>query len=171
MEVWKPVVGAEGLYEVSDQGRVRSLDRKVRYVNGRTARYKGRLLRPFRSPRMVKVCLGRGVNRTVHSLVACAFLGSPPINSEICHNDGNAANNRLENLRYDTRIANAADKRRHGTHLEGSRCPHAKLNEKEVLEIRRLYNSGSPQNSLAYRFGVTKQAIHRLIHRRTWRHV
>lgn len=57
----------------------------------------------------------------VHRLVLLAFVGPCPEEMEACHNDGNPKNNMLENLRWDTRVNNHADKHKHGTSLEGRR--------------------------------------------------
>lgn len=122
-ERWLPIAGYEGLYEVSDLGRVRSLDRVTPFRNSqRTLR--GKVLKPQQSGRAsgvryLGVFLSKdGIVRQqkVHRLVALAFM--PEGNQdgmEVCHNDGDPYNNRLENLRWDTRSGNHNDKHRHGT--------------------------------------------------------
>lgn len=132
-EAWKPVVGHEGKYEVSDQGRVRSLDRWIECETGtpRARRWfhKGRILkaRPSGTSPYLRVSLGfRSPSRSVHSLVAEAFIGARPEGLQICHNNGDHLDNRAENLRYDTQSANQRDSILHGTNA-GSRkthCPH-----------------------------------------------
>ena len=114
METWKAIPGYEGEYEVSDHGRVRSLDRYVECVGPVKGRYlskkKGRVLRPGPSNYgHLSVVLGRNKTRMVHELVLRAFVGAPPEKHECCHNNGNPADNRLENLRWDTRGANIRD--------------------------------------------------------------
>jgi len=122
-EQWRPVVGFEGKYEVSDQGRVRSLDRGITYqkidqYSGRlitvTKYMKGQMLRPgtMRSGHQF-IVLGRGNGFCVHVLVLTAFVGPCPDGLECCHNDGDPANNRVGNLRWDTRLANVHDMMRH----------------------------------------------------------
>lgn len=124
-ETWKPVVGYEGAYEVSDLGNVRSLarmDRRGRRVKART------LASGIAGNGYLLVSLwrdGRGESRMVHQLVAAAFLGPRPEGMDICHADGNRTNPAAANLRYDTRAANLADARAHGT-LPGllkTHCP------------------------------------------------
>jgi hypothetical protein len=65
-------------------------------------------------------------SRYVHQLVMEAFVGPRPEGMEVCHFDGDPANNHLANLRYDTRRANNLDRVRHGTHQMANRthCPH-----------------------------------------------
>ena len=118
-EVWKPVPGYEGLYEVSDQGRVRSLDRditqKSRWGTWFTLRKKGKLLRPGRMPQgHQSVALGRRNSQCVHKLVLMAFVGPAPDRHECCHNNGDPSDNRLENLRWGTRRENILDAVKHG---------------------------------------------------------
>lgn len=120
-EEWRPVVGYEGYYEVSDQGRVRSIDRVVTRRDGRSRKAVGKVLRPgrFSKTEHLNVHLCRhGVSRTcaVHRLVMAAFIGPCPDGMNVCHNNGVADDNRLENLRYDTSSANNLDTVRHGTH-------------------------------------------------------
>ena len=113
-EIWVDIPEYEGLYQVSDQGRVRSLDRVVMCAGAVKGTYlsrkKGRLLRPGPSNYgHLSVVLGRRNTRMVHDLVLRAFIGSPPDKHECCHNDGNPADNRLENLRWGTRGENILD--------------------------------------------------------------
>ena len=129
-ERWLPVVGYEGLYEVSDLGRVRSLDR----VSNATLR-KGRILRQSKNTQgRFQVGLHRDrrqTSKTVHKLVLEAFVGQAPPGLEACHNNGNHEDNRLENLRWDTKSSNVLDQVRHGQHLHArkTRCPAGHLYE------------------------------------------
>jgi hypothetical protein len=104
----------------------------------------------------------------VHQLVAEAFLGPCPEGMEVCHSDGNRANNALSNLRYDTRKNNHADKRLHGTHLVGDTCPASKLTAGDVLAIRA---SDKRASELAREYGVSDANIHCILKRKSWRHI
>lgn len=146
VEQWKPVNGYEGIYEVSSHGRVRSLDRTVTHSNGQVHRLKGKALRmtlnhygyPFVDLRNQ----GKRRVRTVHSLVAEAFIGTRPEGMEICHNDGNPTNNHAENLRYGTRSDNMLDRVEHGTDREAAKthCPrgHELVPENAVTSKSKL---------------------------------
>lgn len=120
IEEWRPVVGWEGTYEVSDWGRIRSLDREVPCSDGKIRKLAGRVLKlneRHLGYQSVMLSLGnQQVRRQVHRMVLEAFRGSCPEGKECCHNDGNARNNRLSNLRWDTRSANMYDRTAHGTH-------------------------------------------------------
>lgn len=117
-EVWRPVVGYEGAYEVSNLGRVRSLDRWIERVTGARQRLRGRILSIQFDGRYESVRLklgGAGRTVRVHQLVTEAFIGPRPDGMEVCHDDGDPRNNRVDNLRYDTHAANSQDRIKHGT--------------------------------------------------------
>lgn len=130
-ENWNPSVGHEGSYEVSDLGRVRSLDRIVINSRGVAHRLKGIILvgavrekDGYRNFTLGKD--GRGISRTLHSLVMEAFVGPRPHGMEIRHLDGNPANNALSNLVYGTAKENARDRMDQGTAWPQSsaKCKH-----------------------------------------------
>lgn len=114
---------------------------------------------------------GQKVTRRVHHLVLEAFVGPRPSGMVCCHYDGDPANNRLDNLRWDTPKANSDDKRRHGTMVVGERAPKAKLGEADVREIRSLHAKGTRPDDLASRFGVTRENIRAIVARKSWRHL
>jgi hypothetical protein len=164
-EVWRPVVGYEGLYSVSDQGRVRSEDRVVRHGH----QLKGRPLSAAPdSYGYLKVAVWKNnVQRSVriHSLVADAFLGPQPPKLVVCHGTGGHLDNSLGNLSYGSRKKNAQDMLRDGTALTGTKAPMAKLTEKDVREIRGSSESGV---ALARRYGVATAQISRIRTRKNW---
>lgn len=129
LERWLPVPGYEGFYEVSNLGKVRSLPRVIEKSNGARMTLRGQMLKPYDSGdghvrvRLQKV--GHIVDRYVHQLVLETFVGPPPPDTEGCHWDGNPQNNRVDNLRWDTRSENIRDNVRLGRHGMSSRthCP------------------------------------------------
>lgn len=129
-EEWRPVVGYEGHYEVSDMGRVRSLTREVQHIDGVWHQKQGRILRQWigTGNGYSYVSLKQGgtkANWCVHRLVALAFLGPQPEGQEVCHGNGNRRDARLVNLRWDTHSANMFDRRRDGTdrNVAKTHCP------------------------------------------------
>jgi len=168
-EMWKAVVGFEGRYEVSDQGRIRSLSRVVPCFGG-TRVIRERLLRPkVGAYGRLEISLGKGVSRRVHNLVLAAFVGPRPDRMQACHWDGDAGNNRLANLRWDTPSGNAADKSRHGRNPVGERHPNSKLTTDAVAEIRKSLRAGAPTRLIAVAHGVSQGAIVNIARGRTWR--
>ena len=116
-----PVVGYEGLYEVSDQGRVFSCPRTTSRGNS-TYRVQGKELTPAplgrsRGHLVVNLCRN-GIQRTayVHRLVLEAFVGPCPPGMEACHANDISGDNRLVNLRWDTSSANHFDAVNNGRH-------------------------------------------------------
>lgn len=102
IEEWRPVVGFEGLYEVSDLGRVKSLNYR------RTGKEK--ILKPKKcNGGYLQLCLSNGkcrIMRMVHRMAAEAFLGECPAGLEVNHLDENKENNRVDNLEYCSRKYN-----------------------------------------------------------------
>lgn len=124
-EQWLPVVGFEGLYEISDWGRVKSVERKVWFVNRwgqdtqRIVPERIRELSVNPNGGHLELTLhreGKRRHRFVHQLVLDAFVGPYPDGlDQVRHLDGDPTNNRLDNLRYGTAAENVADMLRHGT--------------------------------------------------------
>lgn len=136
VEQWRPVAGWEGLYEVSDQGRICSIPRKgvrggVLWASVKTRGYRG-------------VTLCRGGERRyawVHQLVIEAFDGPRPPGHQIRHLDGDRLNNRRENLSYGSASENMLDSVRHGTHA-AARKTHCKQGHKFTRENTLRQSNG-----------------------------
>ncbi|MBN7395680.1 HNH endonuclease [Mycobacteroides abscessus subsp. abscessus] len=131
-EQWRPVVGFEGLYEVSDLGRVRTVPRLVsmgrgyRTVPGRIRKYGHSTTHGYLIVGLSRPGKRRATTALVHRLVLEAFVGPCPDGMEACHFDGDKTNNRLPNLRWDTRRANQDDAIRIGKRLDPNRSHCAK---------------------------------------------
>lgn len=181
-EQWKPVVGWAGYYEVSDAGRVRSVYRVIVQRSSNQGRYqrrvRSRLLKGWKTKTghhsVTLQCGGHygRANVPVHRLVLTAFVGLCPPGKECCHRDGDPSNNRLDNLRWDTRQANVRDMIGHGTDaFTGSRNHASRLTEGDVAGIRIDYATGRfTQQMLADRHGYSLSAINSLLRGRTWKH-
>lgn len=118
MENWLPVVGYEGLYEVSDLGRVKSLKREVAHWRGGTRTYQEKILKPvLQGGRYYIVSLnreGKLWTPKIHRLVLDAFVGPRPEGMQGCHRDDDKANNALSNVYWGTPRQNADDAKRNG---------------------------------------------------------
>ena len=151
MEHWRPIQGYEGIYEVSDLGRIWSVKNKrqkeitVSKIDGRPYAQLWR----NNKPKVVRI----------HTLVLTTFVGPRPYKMEGCHNDGNCANNSLKNLRWDTPAKNHADKIRHGTTNRGERCGTAKLTKSQVAAIRK---DKRLQREIADEYGIRQGTVSRI---------
>lgn len=159
-EEWRAAFDYEGIYEISNLGNVRNI-------------VSGKMKKPTKNKRENRFYVmlwkkGKYKLWKVHRLVLFAFRGPPPIGHEGCHNDGNAENNRLENLRWDTPSANQRDRVIHGTSNRGEQCAAAKLTSEQVLAIRadtRL------QRIIAIDYGVRENTISRIKSKQRWAHL
>ncbi len=176
-EVWHPVVGYEGLYEVSSAGRVRSLDRTVPIRNG-SRRLAGRVLK-FSAKRAghnkehlcFTVSLLRNAERwqaPVHRLVAQAFLPNPAGLPVVRHLDGDSTNNALSNLAWGTHQDNSDDAVAIGATPRGERFWNARLTEDAARIIKQTPPSQTAAKELGERFGVHYMTIRSVWQGKSW---
>ena len=173
-EIWKDVVGYEGLYQVSNLGRVKSLE-KINPHNGNV--FKEKVLSQNKSRLYNQVRLsnkGLAKTLTVHRLVAKAFIPNPKNKPQVNHIDGDKRNNHVENLEWCT----ASENRVHALDNNLVNVPfgtshHAcKLTEKQVLEIRAKYAAGThSQHKLMAEYGIARGSVIRILKRKVWKHI
>lgn len=170
-ESWRDIPGYEGLYQASNLGNIRSLARKVatkcgyRISPGKSIAFNENR----RGYRSVNLCSnGMRSKLYVHRLVLLAFVGKPDENMDCCHFDSDPRNNRLENLRWDTRANNHLDKIRAGTNQFGESNKSSKLKINDVIEIRRQLSEGKSGVKISHAFGVSDSAIYAIKHRKAW---
>lgn len=168
-ENWRPVVGFETAYEVSDCGRVKSMRNKTNTVAGK-------ILTPWPNGQGYPcVSISRYplvLSRTIHRLVCEAFIGPRPKGLQINHKNGVKTDSYLANLEYVTPKENT----RHsicvlGKNQRGEMCGTAKLVNEQVWWIRRLYARRCSQRMLARCFEVSKTTIARIVARKVWNHI
>lgn len=174
-ERWLPVVGYEGLYEVSDRGQVRSLDRIV-VTSAGPRRYRGKTLKwHIGTDGYPEVTLSRrGVQETfnVHVLVLEAFAGRCPPGQEARHGPAGKADPSLVNLRgWGTREENVADRVTDGQGNRGERHGLAKRTAAVILEIRARVAAGERQVDVARDLDLDPKYIWLVVHRKCWQHV
>lgn len=175
IEVWKTIPDFQA-YEVSNFGRVRSKQRRIRFVD-KTGRERWRV----KEEKIIATQKQNGgyiiahlhidnvrKARTVHSLVATTFLGPRPQGSDVCHNDGNRTNNGLTNLRYATRKENQKDRLEHGTFYASA--TQAKLTPRQIKRIRALKGVFT-QVVLAKKYNVHYKTINKILNGKTWVHI
>lgn len=171
METWKWIEGWEGYYQVSDEGRVRRpKDSLSRYQKELIRKAKPCLGNSGYLMVMLKAA-GRCESRYIHLLVCEAFNGRRPDGAVCCHNDSDLSNNRADNLRWDSREGNEADKVKRGTTNRGERHGLSKLGESDALEVLWLASSGIPLAHIAEAYGVSAVCVSDIKRRRRWRHL
>lgn len=164
MEIWKNVVGWEEFYEISNLGNIESKVRKGKTSFGERT-YAGKQVNAFvHSNGYLTVNLTTNKQRkqvSVHRLVAQAFLGNCPDGMECCHNNGIKNDCRLENLRWDTRKNNHADKKIHGTQQHNIKKLTPEL-AKEIKEIKEK------AELIAKKYNISVTQIWRIKTGRSW---
>lgn len=146
-EIWKDVHGYEGYYQVSNFGRIRSLDRDV--VHRKTGGIKlmnGRFIKSsVKKNGYMNIILSKeGVtkNHHPHRLVAQSFIPNPENKPHVNHKDGNKTNNYVENLEWVTRSENMIHASKTGLAKSGENHYKSKLTIDQIREI--LFSTEKP---------------------------
>ncbi len=175
-EIWLDVEGYEGIYCVSNFGRIYSYSRTEYVQSKRTGGHYRYRNDSYRKPRLtnsghLQVHLhkdGKIAPHLVHRLVAKAFVPNPNNFPEVNHLDGDKTNNKSSNLEWVTRIDNAL----HSTKIlgknRGQLVGTSKLTKEDVLKIYDLLDQGVKQKQIADQFSVTIFAINRINKDKNW---
>lgn len=168
-EEWKPIIGWEKFYEISNIGNVRS---KIRYSPMNSLhpdvliKRGGNKINPFKSGcRYLVVNLtggGKREKKPIHVAVLEAFVCQRPEGKVCCHYDGDMYNNNINNLRWDTMENNNKDKKRHGRYYVGQDHFRALLTNKQANRIKEYISVGIPVKELSSFFGVTTHTIYNI---------
>ncbi len=175
-EIWKNIPGYEGLYQVSNLGRVKSVERKAKIGNGKLRKVRERILSPGRVKENGHLIVnlskhGKTKMNLVHRLVLEAFDGAASEGMVCCHWDGVKDNNKLSNLRWDTIKGNSGDDLRNGVRekIRGENHGNNKNSKEDVIEIRRLYDTGLYTTlQLANIFGKSYHWTYCIVKRLKW---
>jgi NUMOD4 motif. len=162
IEQWRDIPGYEGSYQISSVGKIKSLGRSKR--DGRNGFHltKDTIKNPVKRGQYLAIALSKNGHKktfNIHALVMTCFIGERQKGKEVCHNNGNPHDNRLENLRYGTKAENKQDMRLHGTYQEGEKHGCAKIKDCEAKEIIRLFKLGIKSIILAKMFRVKYRTI------------
>lgn len=169
-EIWRDIEGYEGLYQVSNLGRVKSLEKQCGVQI-----QKEKILKPgLVKGGYYRVGLTKnGIRKSklVHRLVAETFI---PINLTVNHKDGNKSNNTVDNLEWTTQKENNIHAYQTGLKPHGTQRKDAKLNEQQVKEIRSNYipnDRNYSTRTLARKYGVHPSIIQRIINNKAYKNV
>jgi hypothetical protein len=176
---FRPINGYEGIYSVSIDGRVKSIQRtKTSYGGSRRIPVLERILKSIcRRDGYCVVQLSKHGERKqapIHRLVATAWISEPANDRRyVNHKDGCKTNNHVSNLEWCSPAENFSHAVSIGLHANpiGSTNDNAKLTDDDVLYIRSLPYRYGLINELASRFKVGRLCIGRIRRRVSWKHI
>ncbi len=183
-EIWKDIEGYEGIYQISNLGRVRSLDRIV--TRKGTPGYRGESGQFFPGQILKHKISKFGYHRIglfknrkqkfllIHRLVAKAFIPNPENKRAVNHKNGIKSNNKVQNLEWCTNKENSLHAKDNGllNIKRGEEIGNSKLTEKQVLEIRKKYKPWKYTLSmLATEYKVCFQLISLIVNYKIWKHI
>lgn len=180
MEIWKDIIGYEGLYQISNTGFVKSFDR---YIHGISILGKKFVIK--RSGALMSIAFDKNKYRVislfenrkkkmfkVHRLVAIHFIPNPLNLPQVNHKDGDKSNNNDWNLEWNTCPENLKHASENNLTAKGIRHNKAKLTEEDVYFIRKLREEhNTPTHRLIEMFRVNQSTIDNVIKRRGWKHI
>lgn len=177
-EIWKDIVGYEGLYQISSFGRVKSIGRDKSVGAERGFYNIGDIYLKYSERRGyngVSLCKNGKVKPfSVHRLVAKHFLENKDNKTTVNHINGNKKDNRLENLEW----ATPSEQQQHAFSIGlrnnsiGENSNFSKLKEEDIIEIRRLYKTGFYRmGEIAKKFNIAKNTVNSIVHNYTWKHL
>ena len=175
-EIWKDIVGYEGLYKVSNLGRVKSLSRNfwngVNWWKSKEKILKNNILSNYCIVYLYKN--KKRKTKQVHRLVAQAFISNFNNKPEVNHIDGDKENNIVDNLEWCTHKENIQHAFKTGLknskHRQGTKSNLSKLNEKQVRIIKWLLNNSDlTQREIGEIFNVKVPCISNIKNNKTWK--
>lgn len=173
-EIWKDVEGYEVFYQISNTGKLKSLDRLILRNDGRINHVIEKIMIGGKTPsgyifHCLKIC-NKKEQKYIHRLVALHFIPNPENKPQVNHKDGNKSNNHFNNLEWCTSKENMIHAYDNGLSKKGEETRSSKLTELQVLEIRNNKYKIC-QEYLGLIYGVTKSCISRIQRREVWKHI
>jgi Tol biopolymer transport system component len=183
-EVWKDIKNYEGLYQVSNFGNVKSLDRIVNKPSGVSYIRKGKICKQSKS-NLGYMTIGftvnnQKINKYVHRLVAEAFITNTSNYPQVNHIDCDKTNNRINNLEWCTNSQNHIHASKNGLnkfHLyrvaySGEQNTNSLLKKEQVLEIRQKYIPYKySAKKLSKEYNVSESCITHILNNTSWKEI
>jgi len=176
MEIWKNIEGYEGLYQISNLGRVKSLERYLGHNHGGLKLKKELILKNWLSSTGYYIISLSKNNFSkkffIHRLLCENFIKNPERKREVNHRNGIKTDNTLKNLEWVTSSENTIHSYKTGLQIsiKGEKCKLSKLTKEQVLEIRNNYEKLSA-SKVAKIYNMSKSAIIQIRNRTTWKHI
>lgn len=176
-EVWKDIKGFEGVYQVSNLGNVKSLDRYLPYKTNGSKFYKGQeIVKRPNNCGYLRVGLSKNKKQHhyfVHRLVAQTFIENFNNLEQVNHKDGNKLNNRVDNLEWVTLEDNISHSIETGLRkCKGSDNNYSKLTEEEVVVIKkRILSEEETLTEIAKDFNISISVVSCIKLGKSWKHV
>jgi hypothetical protein len=174
IEIWEDIKKYEGIYQVSNFGRVKHLAfSRVNVLTNGFSLIKEKILKPVKHENgylFVSLCNGNQKEYSIHTLVARAFIANPDNKPEVNHKDGIKSNNLTNNLEWNTASENLIHSYKTGLRQSGENHHKAKLKLSQVKEIRRLSKSGISSYRLAKDFNIRACSVRDIINGKTWKY-
>lgn len=172
-EIWKDVQGYENRYQISNIGRVKSLERMVGHYTGGLMFLRSRILKhgKGRYPYIILINDGKRNTLKIHRMVAIAFIPNPNNKPSVNHINGLRDDNRVENLEWCTHKENMKHAADTGLKYLGENHPNSKLTKEDVIKIKKRISSGEPLRSIANNYSVNRANISAIKFGKSWKFV
>lgn len=178
-EEWRPIVGYEKYYEVSNFGRVRSLDRIITRKNrwNKISEFllKGKILtgRIRKNGYYNVIMCSENTNRfemSIHRAVGLTFIPNPENKKTVNHKDGNKGNNHIKNLEWSTHSENL----KHSFSSGFSKSYGRKFRHRTIVEVKsiiKMYNKNIPMTKIAGKFKTSTATVHRIVNNLVFKNI
>ena len=171
MLMWLPIKGYEGIYEVSNDGQVKSLERETWYGYGYMT-HKERILKatPGKSGYVILTLSYNGARKKqlLHRILAETFIPNPKGLPHVNHIDGNKSNNSLDNLEWCTHSENIQHSFDTGLSPRGEGHGLSKISEEQALEVLNLMDEGKYPTQISRETGIKYSTVHGIYYGENW---
>lgn len=169
MEVWRYILNYNN-YQISNLGRVKALEKKILYKDGRIRSYSEKILKLRKDRKgyyfVTLYNINSNLQLRIHRLVAEAFILNPENKPCVNHIDSNRLNNQVENLEWCTYKENT----NHAIKVNRLYKPARKLTEEQVNEIKNIYWYGNySQKDIAKVYKLKQAQISRIVNNKNWK--
>lgn len=175
-EIWKDIQNYEGLYQISNKGRIKRLSGKCLGKAGTYRSVSESILTNFPNKSRYNYLYvnlnNNGIKQfRVHRLVAIHFIDNPNNLEQVNHIDGNKSNNTVENLEWCTNQENMDHSKKNNLHKSRFRtnAPNVKLTEEQVKKIKNRLNNKEYGRNIAKDFNISEGMVSLIKHNKNWK--